>query len=212
MKMISRYTPCAVCSGNIVNKIYTVDFGKLATSADVVSVEGAATAKVLDWEKTIEIDAPFGAGLVLAASSSSSSDIVVHGFDYLGQPMSETITLNGTTPVNGKKCFKFVDKISTPASTAVTITVTRGLLLGLPFRTIKILSEERDGAVSTTSQLVAPTTSASTATGYEPRGAFNLTTYAAAAHVIAVLVASDEVFTISSEEQGGIFGIPHYDA
>lgn len=212
MKMISRYTPCAVCSGNIVNKIYSVDFGKLATSADVVEVTGASTAKVFDWEKPIEIDAPFGACLSVVASGASSSVITIDGFDYLGQPMTETVTLNGTTAVAGNKCFKYISKVSTPASTAVTVSITRKLKLGLPFRTVKILSEERDGVVSTTGVLVAPTTSASTATSNDPRGTFNLTTYAAAAHVVAVLVASDEVFTINSKEQGGIFGIPQYSA
>ena len=212
MKMISRYTPCAVCSGNIVNKIYSVDFGKLAPSVDVVEVTGASTAIVFDYEKPIEIDAPFGACLSVVASGASTSKITIDGFDYLGQPVTEEVTLNGTTAVAGNKCFKYISKISIPASTAVTVSITRKLKLGLPFRTIKILSEERDGVVSSTGVLVAPTTSASTATSNDPRGTFNLTTYAAAAHIVAVFVASDEVFTISGKEDGGIFGIPQYSA
>lgn len=212
VKMISRYTPLAVCSGNITNNIYSVDFGKLAPSADVVEVEGGSAAKVFDYEKLIEIDAIYGACLSVVASGASSSKITIDGFDYLGQPVTEEVTLNGTTAVAGNKCFKYISKISIPASTAVTVTITRKLKLGLPFRTVKILAEERDGAVSTTGQLVAPTTSASTATSNDPRGTFNLATYAAAAHVVAVLVASDEVFTINSKEVGGLFGIPQYSA
>ena len=212
MKMISRYTPCAVCSGNIVNKIYSVDFGKLAPSVDVVEVTGASTAIVFDYEKPIEIDAPFGACLSVVASGASTSKITIDGFDYLGQPVTEEVTLNGTTAVAGNKCFKYISKVSIPASTAVTVSITRKLKLGLPFRTVKILSEERDGVVSSTGVLVAPTTSASTATSNDPRGTFNLTTYAAAAHIVAVFVASDEVFTISGKEDGGIFGIPQYSA
>lgn len=212
MKMISRYTPCAVCSGNIVNKVYSVDFGKLAPSVDVVEVTGASTATVFDYEKPIEIDAIYGACLSVVASGASSSKITIDGFDYLGQPVTEEVTLNGTTAVAGNKCFKYISKISVPASTAVTVSITRKLKLGLPFRTVKILCEERDGAVSSTGVLVAPTTSASTATSNDPRGTFNLTTYAAAAHVVAVFAASDEVFTISGKEEGGIFGIPHFSA
>ena len=212
VKMISRYTPKAVCSGNVVNNIYAIDFGKLATSADVVSVEGGSTAKVFDYENMLEIDAPYGACLEVVASGASSSKVTIDGFDYLGQEVTEEITLNGTTGVAGNKCFKYISKISLPSSTAVTVSVTRKLKLGLPYRTVKILAEERDGVVSTTSQLVAPTTTASTASSNDPRGTFNLTTYAAAAHVKAVLVASDEVFTINSEDVGGLFGIPHYHA
>lgn len=212
MKMISRYTPCAVCSGNIVNKIYSVDFGKLAPSVDVVEVTGASTATVFDYEKPIEIDAIYGACLSVVASGATTSKITIDGFDYLGQPVTEEVTLNGTTAVVGNKCFKYISKISIPASTAVTVSITRKLKLGLPFRTVKILSEERNGAVSSTGVLVAPTTSASTATSNDPRGTFNLTTYASAAHVVAVFVASDEVFTINGKEEGGIFGLPHYSA
>lgn len=212
VKIISRYTPLAVCSGNITNKIYSVDFGKLAPSADVVEVTGGSAASVFDYEKPIEIDAPYGAALSVVASGSSSSNINIKGFDYLGQPMMETVALSGTTAVATKKCFKYIERIEIPASTAVTITITRKLILGLPYRTTKILAEERDGNTSTTGQLIAPTTVASTAVSVEPRGKFNLATYASAAHVVAVLVASDEVFTINGEEQGGLFGIPHFSA
>ena len=109
--MISRYTPLAVCSGNITNNIYSVDFGKLAPSADVVEVTGASTAKVFDWEKPIVIDAPYGACLSVVASGASSSVITIDGFDYLGQPVTEEVTLNGTTAVAGNKCFKYISKI-----------------------------------------------------------------------------------------------------
>lgn len=212
VKMISRYTPLAVCSGNVVNKIYSVDFGKLSPSVDVVEVTGTSAAQDFDFEKMPEVDAIYGACLSVVASGASTSEITVIGYDYLGQPMTEKFTLNGTTDVAGNKAFKYISKISIPASTAVTITVSRKLKLGLPFRSVKILSEERNGAVSTTGVLVAPTTTASTATSNDPRGVFNLTTYAAAAHVVAVLVSSDETFTINGVEEGGLFGLPQYSA
>lgn len=213
MEMISRYTPKAVCSGNVINGIYSVDFGKLEPSVDLVTVAGDDVAVVKDFsENLVTVDALYGAALSFIADYATSSEIVVYGYDYLGQPMSETITMNGTTAVAGKKCFKYISKVSIPENTDASITISRKLVLGLPYRTVKVLSEERDGAVSTTGQVVAPTTSASTATSSDPRGKFNLTTYAAAAHVKAVFVASDEVFTINGKEEGGLFGIPQYSA
>lgn len=212
VKMISRYTPLAVCSGNIVNHVYSVDFGKLAPSVDVVTIAGGSDATIFDYEKPIEIDAPYGAALSVVASGTSTSVITIKGFDYLGQPMVETVTLSSTTAVATKKCFKYIERIEIPASTAVTITITRKLLLGLPYRTAQIIAEMRDGEKVSTATLVAPTSVASTAVSSEPRGMYNLATYASAKRVVAVLVASDDVFTINDEEVGGLFGIPHYFA
>lgn len=212
MKMISRYTPLAVCSGNITNSIYDVDFGKLEPSVSVVEVTGASTATVFDYEKPLVIDAPYGACLHVVASAASTSKIVVKGFDYLGQPMTEELTLRGTTAFDSNKAFKYIERIELPASTAVTVTITRGLFLGLPFRTTQILAEIRNGIKATTSTLVNPSAVASTATSVDPRGLVDLETYASAAHVVLVCVASDEVFTINGEDQGGLFGIPHYSA
>lgn len=212
VKMISRYTPLAVCSGNITNNIYSVDFGKLAPSADVVTVAGGSDASVFDYEKPIEIDAPYGAALSVVANGASTSVITIKGFDYLGQPMTETVTLNGTTAVATKKCFKYIERIEIPVSTAVTITITRKLLLGLPYRTTQILAEMRDGEKVSTATLVAPSIIASTAVSTEPRGIYNLATYASAKRVVAVLVASDDVFTINGKDEGGLFGIPHFSA
>lgn len=212
VKMISRYTPLAVCSGNITNNIYSVDFGKLAPSVDVLEVTGGSDAVVFDYEKPIEIDAQYGAALSVVASDASTSKIVVKGFDYLGQPITEEVTLKGTTPLNTVKCFKYIERIEIPASTAVTITFTRKNLLGLPYRTTQIIAEMRDGQKVTDSTIIAPSVYTSTATSTEPRGIFNLVNYVTAKRVVAVLVASDEVFTNDGKEFGGLFGIPHYSA
>ena len=83
------------------------------------------------------------------------------------------------------------------------------LKIGLPFKTTKILAEVRDGANSTTTQLVAPVLTAGTATSRDPRGLLNLTTYAAAAHIRLVLLADDYINTTVG---GGIYGAPHYHA
>ena len=58
--------------------------------------------------------------------------------------------------------------------------------------------------------MVVPVNTAQTATTGDPRGLFDLKTYASAAHVVAVLLVSPEVFEINGKEVGGLFGIPHF--
>lgn len=211
MAKINGYTPLAVASGNVINGIFAVDFGKLATTQSLVSVVDAGSGEVVhEDEALVTIDAIYGANLSVKASGAATGSVKVFGYDYMGQPMVESFTLNGTTAVVGKKAFKFIHKVITNAGAAVTVTVDRGLQLGLPYRTAKILVETRDGVASTTTTLVAPVNTAQTATSSDPRGLANLTTYSSPAHVVLICVASPEIFVIEEEEVGGLFGIPHY--
>ena len=111
---------------------------------------------------------------------------------------------------NTKKAFKYIQHIEIEATGTSNVTVSRSLKLGLPYRTAKVVAETRDGVVSTTGTLVVPVNTAQTATTGDPRGLFDLKTYASAAHVVAVLLVSPEVFEINGKEVGGLFGIPHF--
>lgn len=205
-----KYTKNAVYATDITNGLYSVEFDKLAPSVDVVSVNAAAaSATVTEFDNKVEVDAKYGACLEVAASSSYSGKVTIDGFDYLGQPMTEEVTANGTTGVSSKKCFKYISKITCASGAAVTVTLTRKLILGLPYKTIDIFKEVRDGVKASTTQLTAPVLTAGTATSSEPRGKINLTTYAAAADVKLILVADNST---SATVGGGLFGVPHYHA
>lgn len=211
IKMINGYTPLAEFAGNVINGVYTVRFDNLAVSQDICTVVSSADgATTKDFEKPVEIDAEFGACLSLVGSAAISGTATVQGYDYLGQAVTENVTLNGTTAVPTLKAFKFVEAVTIPTATGVTVTVTRKLVLGLPYRTSAILAETRNGVKSTTTTLTAPVNVAQTATSGDPRGTVNLTTYAATANVVLICIASPEIFTINNKEVGGLFGIPHY--
>ena len=211
IKMINSYTPEAEFAGNVINSIYTVRFDNLAVSQEICSVVSSADGAITkDFEKPAEIDAEFGACLALKGSAAISGTATVQGYDYLGQAITETVTLNGTTDVSTKKAFKFVEAVTIPTAEAVTVTVTRKLVLGLPYRTSAILTEIRDGVKSTTTTLTAPVNIAQTAVTGDPRGTVNLTTYAASANVVLICIASPEIFTINDKKVGGLFGIPHF--
>lgn len=204
-----KYTANAKYATDFTNGLYTLVFDKLPTSQTVKAISASASVAVTEtFDNNFDIDAPFGAALSVVASGAYSGKVTINGFDYLGQMMTEEITANGTTAVAGVKCFKHISSITCASGAAVTVTVSRLLILGVPYKTVGILKEVRDGAVVTTSQLVAPVLTAGTATSSDPRGKINLATYAAAAHVKLILIADD----FSNSAGGGIFGVPQYHA
>lgn len=205
-----KYTAQAKYATDITNGLYKVEFDNLAPSADIVAVEASSSTSVVKtFDNVLEIDAPFGAALSVVASGAYSGKVTVDGFDYLGQHMTEEITASGTTAVAGVKCFKYISKVTCASGANVTVTLSRKLILGLPYKTVAIISEVRDGVKATTSQLVAPVLTAGTATSSDPKGKINLATYASAANVKLILVADDfDDATLG----GGLFGIPHYHA
>lgn len=211
LSMINGYTPLAEFAGNIINDLFTVRFDNLPVSQEVCAVVSSADEEIIkDFEKPVEVDAEFGACLVLKGSAAISGTATVQGYDYLGQAVTETVTLNGATEVSTKKAFKFVEAVKIPAASDVTVTVTRKLVLGLPYRTSAILTETRDGVKATTTTLTAPVNVEQTVTTGDPRGTVNLTTYAQPANVVIVCIASPEIFTINDKKVGGLFGIPHF--
>lgn len=205
-----KYAAKATYNTDMPNGVYALELDNLATSQTVAEVEAlAASTKTTSFDNLLDIDAPFGAALSIEASSSYSGKVTINGYDYLGQMVTEEITANGTTAVAGAKAFKHISSITCASGAAVTVTVSRLLKIGLPYKTTKILAEVRDGANSTTTQLVAPVLTAGTATSSDPRGLLNLTTYAAAAHIRLILVADNY---ISATVGGGIYGAPQYHA
>ena len=205
-----KYAAKATYFSDMPNGIYSVEFDNLATSQTVAEVNAlAASNNTVNYDNLLDIDAPYGAALSIAASANYTGKVTINGYDYLGQMITEEITANGTTAVSGAKAFKHISSITCASGAAVTVTVSRLLKLGLPYKTTKILAEIRDGANSTTSQLVAPVLTAGTATSSDPRGLINLATYASAAYVRLILVADDY---ISPTVGGGIYGVPQYHA
>jgi hypothetical protein len=62
-------------------------------------------------------------------------NVVVHGTDYAGNVITETLALNATNLISGNKAFRAVSSIDYPAKTngsGDTVTVGTGAKLGLP--------------------------------------------------------------------------------
>jgi hypothetical protein len=106
--------------GNLYNPFLppATQFGPAAASANAVEpyrVAGFGLA----------FDPLQGAARALAVSAASigsgTTALTVAGFDIYGWPMTELITASGTTVVNGKKAFKYIQSIKV-AVAATTVT------------------------------------------------------------------------------------------
>lgn len=117
--------------------------------------------------------AKYGRAVVVVANGTATSTVTVKGRDYLGQPMAETLTLNGTTPVPGKKAFKFVESVEWAATASRTIDVGWNDVLGLPFATREHGVELEDGVVATAGTFVTQATATATATTGDVRGTYD---------------------------------------
>ncbi len=150
-----------------------------AAAADNVRNDLAGT--VGKTAVVVESDAKFGrnVSVVASAATGANSTVIVRGKDYLGQPMSETITVtnaNGTTAQVGKKAFKWIESLEVGvATTGATFDVGFGNVLGLPYKSQKLISELVNKEVPGNAGALVDglaTGTAQSATSDDPRGTY----------------------------------------
>jgi hypothetical protein len=120
-------------------------------------------AVVLDVPRNIIID----------AAGAATAVLTITGTSVYGGPMSEAITLNGTTAVAGKKAFKTITRIASSAA-ATDFFVGTGDVFGLPYRADSrgyVLTSWNSAFVTTGTFVAADTTAATTTTG-DVRGTY----------------------------------------
>lgn len=87
----------------------------------------------------------WGRGLSIVASAASTRVLTVTGYDYLGQRMTENITANGVTPVNGVKAWQWIDNVVCAASAdVVSINVGWTNLFGFPYTFQQLIAEAKN--------------------------------------------------------------------
>lgn len=165
------------CAGDVdTNGTYRVEFGApVAASATAIVATQAITTTlglqaITGLPKAVDSIAKWGRGLVVVASAANTAVIRVNGRDYLNQPVSEQFTLNGTTPVVGKKAFAYVDSVYlVTAGSANNLSIGTTDVLGLPYATKAVLASYENGATTTAHTLVTHVDT-QTATSGDPRG------------------------------------------
>lgn len=198
---ISLGTPAVADTDGLLNGVDTT-----ATSGDI-TVTGNALLGAIG----ATADAPYGRNVTVTGAGAGSKVLTIKGKDYLGQPMQETITCT-TGDGAGVKAFKVVDTITLGAVAGDSDTdFGWGDVLGLPFKCIKILSEEADGVTEATlGTHVGPVlTDPQTATTGDPRGTYNPQTTLDGSAEITVTAIFDN--SVNSSGNGGYHGISHYN-
>ena len=129
----------------------------------------------------------------IVASGAATGNVVVNGTDMRGGVISETLALNGATPVLGNKAFASVTSIVLPTVGATTINVGTGVKLGLDRNLLEssVLDTYTDGVRDTTAATVASSGSMGDAnissntiiTNTAPNGTHNFAVYLATTEV-----------------------------
>ena len=113
----------------------------LAAGTGVVSVTRA------DGSTVLQLDCPRAVSVTTGSGSPTTKNVIVSGYDYYGQPMTELIASSGTqsTTVNGKKAFWQISGATISGNAAVTIAVGTSDVLGIPIRVIDAAYIDRAG-------------------------------------------------------------------
>lgn len=173
---------------NLQDGMYRVDFGAvptlsttslasvvLSTTGVALSLSVAAGTILLGGLVGDLTTCRWGRCLQFVGDGASTRTITVNGWDYLGQPITMTSTLNGTTPVKCTKAFMYINTVVFGAA-ADTVSVSIGTtdVLGLPYQTASMVAEMKSDVIAANAGTFtgAIYTDPQTATTGDPRGTY----------------------------------------
>lgn len=205
------YVPAFAYAADVIHGApYECNFGAPAVSAaaDIINDLDIDPAGSTTDFLSSEADATYGRNIRIIASGAATSTLTIHGFDYLGQPMSEVMTLNGANSVVSVKAFKRLVQIDFGLTAATTVDVGWGARFGLPYRATHCLAEQADGVAAAAGTLTAGVrTDPQTTTTTDPRGLYTPTTTPNGVKVLVGFFLLDGY--VNSDGNGGLMGIPH---
>lgn len=142
--------------------------------------------------------------VIINAAGAATAVLTIFGTDVYGIPMSEAITLNGTTPVAGRKAFRTITRVASSAA-AADFFVGTGNVFGLPFRanTRNYVLTAWNGAFVTTGTFVAADATTATTTTGDVRGTFAVPDVADAVKRLTIWA-----FIFDDDTQVGLYGVP----
>lgn len=211
-RFTGNYVPAMAYSADVNwNGGTRVNFGAPAANNATLVASGVnvAAAATNDLSGVAVFPEPYGRTVNVVLSGAGTGTATLRGWDYLGQPISESFTLNGATPVAGKKAFKSVNSMQTPTVGAVTMNIGSGPGLGLPYKALRCQFETANGVAAAAGTLTAPVlTDPQTATTGDPRGTYAPTT--ALDGVTFITAVFDMANDVNAAGNGGLLGIRHF--
>jgi len=206
-RRINAYVPAMAYSADVnYNGETRVNFGApaAATTTAILNAGSMTGVTSIDLSSASIADA-YGRCIQVAASGANATVVTINGWDYLGQPLAESLTLNGATPVVGNKAFKSFSNVTITAA-ATTLSIGTGVKLGLPYKAIRAVYEIGNGALAAAGSLQAPSVvDPATATTTDPRGLYTTTTTMNGANIISA--AFNMLNDVNTANNGGLHGI-----
>lgn len=200
--------------------LYRIDFGApaalsttyfasavLSTTAVALALSVSAGTILNSGEVPSATTARWGRGLTVVGDGASTRTITLVGYDYLGQKITWTGTLNGSTPVLVTKAFRWLES-ATFGAAADTVSVSIGYnnVLGLPYQSANMVSEMKNNAVAANAGtfVAAVLTDPQTATTGDPRGTYlPVTVIPDGTNTFSILVNADT-------DKGNLHGVAHF--
>lgn len=188
---------------NVYNVVpVALDADGICAQQTLASAGNALLNGALASGGTVTLDVP--RNVIIDAAGAATAVLTITGTDVYGIPMSEAITLNGTTAVAGKKAFKTITSIAASAA-ATDFFVGTGDVFGLPIRanSRNYVLTAWDGAFVTTGTFVAAvTTSPATTTTGDVRGTYSVPDAADGTKRLTLWV-----FVLDDDTQTGLYGV-----
>lgn len=221
-RRINQYVPAMQYAANVHlgSGVYTASLGSPAvvdTDGLLDGVNTTATTGSITVTGNANLgaigaksDAKYGRNVTVTGAGSGSKVLTIHGFDYLGQAMSETLTCSSGA-ATGKKAFYEVTSIDLGAVAGDSDSdFGWGALLGLPYKSTNLLAQRQAGAtvaISSGSIVTAVITDPQTATTGDPRGTFDSQDITLAGNEITITAIANAF--VNSDGNGGLHGIAH---
>lgn len=145
-----------------------------AAAAQAVAGAGNLTLNgALATAGVVTFDVPRSWQAVSDNLGDTTQTLTATGTDVYGATLQETITLSGTTVVNGKKAFKTITQIAVSASTVGNVSAGSTDVLGLPYRAMTkadVMQVWFNDVVDTSAVVVKGDATTATATTGDIRG------------------------------------------
>lgn len=175
----SGVSPYAVRGGRVSGgHLVQVRLGApLAASAtQVVNAQAVANGNLVTLTTPVTLDTPRGLAYKSSNAGDTTQTLTVIGQDEFGASMTETVTLNGTTAVNGLKAFYKVISYKASAALAGNLSIgTQAGVLGIPVivnRAGYVVGELQDGAKATAGTVTVADFTIPSATTGDVRGTY----------------------------------------